>query len=240
MYEELNRQETKLSAQRRRAELGTSLAMIAHEIRTPLTSIQLAVEMARRARDRVAAGASLKRAEAEVKRVDRMLESLLARSRAGEKRTEIRRVADLADRAVEFIRLKYGGRIRVRIVRDYGDEALIRCDPDALHQALVNIMDNSVKARNENRPLRIEVRSAVQAGFVTITIRDNGRGMSHQEVSGLFERFSTTGAGGTGLGLRIAKQTVEKYGGTIRLDSVEEAGTTAIITLPTSEPGRRR
>jgi len=251
MYEELNRQEAALAAQRRRAELGGSLAMVAHEIRTPLTSIRLAVNLARRARNRTGAGKNLARAEGEVAHIDAMLESLLSRNRDPGGRIETCRVADLADRAVEFIRLKYGRRVPFHFTRDdgagiapgagaVGAGARIKCDPAAMHQAFVNILDNSVKARTGDRPLRIEVRSAVKVGAVTVTIRDNGRGMSREVLARLFDRFAPAGPGGTGLGLHIAKQTIEKHGGTIKLDSVEGAGTTAVITLPATGRGRGR
>jgi signal transduction histidine kinase len=118
-----------------------------------------------------------------------------------------------------------------------GTEAFV--DANMISTVLRNLTTNAVKFTRENG--QIELLSAQKEGFIEIFVRDTGIGMSQETIDKLFkieENFSTEGTAaekGTGLGLILCKEFIEKHGGNIRVESSEGKGTTFIITIPTKK-----
>ncbi len=104
--------------------------------------------------------------------------------------------------------------------------------PDELRQAFVNILANAVQAMRGKGSLVL--RTERDASSITIMIRDTGPGMPQEYLTKVFDPFFTTKpqGEGSGLGLTIAKRIIVKFGGDIRLESVEGQGVTCWITLP--------
>ncbi len=130
---------------------------------------------------------------------------------------------------------------QVNIVKDY-DHTLpkITCYPGQLNQVFMNILSNALDAVDTQGEIRI--KTLIHDELVTISIRDNGRGMSLEVKERIFDPFySTKDFGkGTGLGLSISFGIIEKHKGSIEVRSVVGQGSEFIITLPThvSEPAR--
>ena len=111
-------------------------------------------------------------------------------------------------------------------------------DPDALKQLVLSLLENAVKYTPDDGTVRLELR--VVDGFAQITVSDTGAGIEPEDLPKVFERFYRTdrarsrlnGPAGTGLGLTIAKQIVERHGGTIWLESELGVGTSAFVRLP--------
>ena len=108
--------------------------------------------------------------------------------------------------------------------------------PDQLRQALVNLVTNAVQAMKGTGTLTLT--TSVSNDTVTATIADSGPGISKQHLSKVFDPFFTTkGQGeGSGLGLTVARRIIRKFGGDLRIESVEGDGTTCIVALPLSSP----
>jgi CheY-like chemotaxis protein len=109
-----------------------------------------------------------------------------------------------------------------------------------IREALLNILENAFAAMPEGGRLTIEIRERDDQAMVTIT--DTGRGMSPEVQRLAFEPFFTTRAseGGSGLGLALAQEIVQRYGGQVRLNSREGVGTSFVLTFPAVavEPGK--
>ena len=106
--------------------------------------------------------------------------------------------------------------------------------PDQLRQALVNLLSNAAQAMHGRGTLTLT--TAVVDRMVITTIADSGPGISKQHLSKVFDPFFTTkGQGeGSGLGLTVARRLVRKFGGDIRIESLEGQGTVCSVTLPIS------
>ncbi len=121
---------------------------------------------------------------------------------------------------------------QLTVERHYAGDTTVLALPDQLRQVFTNLLINSVQAMKGKGTLRLS--TAVTGGSVITTITDSGTGIPKQHLSKVFDPFFTTkGQGeGSGLGLTVARRIVKKFGGDIRLESIEEQGTSCIITLP--------
>ncbi|HEX6726379.1 MAG TPA: ATP-binding protein, partial [Nitrospira sp.] len=123
------------------------------------------------------------------------------------------------------------------IHKTYAGNTPVLVFPDQLRQALVNLVANAAQAMKGTGTLTLA--TAVSNHTATATIADSGPGISKQHLSKIFDPFFTTkGQGeGSGLGLTVARRIIRKFGGDLRIESIEGRGTTCIVTLPMSPEG---
>lgn len=113
-------------------------------------------------------------------------------------------------------------------------------DGDALHRALVNLLDNGLAAcREAGRPPQVTLKARATDRQMTLEVRDAGVGIPTENLPRLFEPDFTTKSGGMGLGLAIVENIVLGHGGTIGVKSMPNEGTTFHITLPRTTGGEQ-
>ena len=119
----------------------------------------------------------------------------------------------------------------------------VEADRLRIKQVLVNLLSNAIKFTPEGGRIRLEAR--VQDVFVVVSVSDTGIGIPAEEHESIFDKFHQVGATtkgvreGTGLGLAITKRLVEQHGGTIRVKSQPQQGSTFLFTLPLGSAGRK-
>jgi signal transduction histidine kinase len=219
------------------------LSVATHELKTPLTSLQLhltgllrAVELGKLLTEKEAVQDRLLRAEAQVTRIAALLDELLDVSRiSGGRLTITRETMDLAQLAREV-----AGRFDAQLERAGSTLALDAAAPLAgswdrarLDQVLSNLLGNAIKY-GRGKPIALSV-SAIPDG-ARLTVRDEGIGIPEAEQARVFERFERASTvrnyGGMGLGLWIVREIVDAHGGHIMLESAPEAGATFLVDLP--------
>jgi len=217
------------------------VADAAHELRAPLTAILGNLDLLSRASGMSTEERSeaLEYADAEARRLSRIVSELLtlARADAGqrlEKRpVELDRV--MLDALADMRTVAQGRRLEV----ENFEPTVVQGDADRLKQLLVNLMDNALKYSPTDAPVTIELRNS--SGEAILTVRDDGIGISADDLPHVFERFyradpaRSRDPGGTGLGLAIARWIVEQHEGTISLESSTGLGTTVTVRLPLVE-----
>ncbi len=114
----------------------------------------------------------------------------------------------------------------------FKDEVYINGDYNKLKQVFINLLKNSIEAKQETIPLKVSVEITQKKHQVTTIIKDNGIGMSEEVLNRVSELFFTTKTNGTGLGLAFSKEVIELHKGTFKISSLENIGTTITITLP--------
>jgi signal transduction histidine kinase len=219
----------------RNKDLDAFAGRVAHDLRGPLTTINLAqARLERRAASHQEgqAGERLRRA---VTRMEALIEDLLALSRIGaEERLGSCEVATVAEQMRDDLaaRLESEGatlRLDVAAGQARGSEGLLR-------QALANLVENAVKYRRPEVSPEVEVVGRAAGADYRLSVSDNGLGMSPDEAARAFEPFyrakRAPAAPGTGLGLSIVKRVIEASGGTIAVQSQLGRGTTFVVTLP--------
>ena len=216
------------------------IANVSHELRTPLTSISGYVEtlldderLDEEVRDFLAI--ILKNA----RRMTRLTEDLLALARveSGEHKLNIEPVeagvllADALD-ALGGLVIDHGLVLEVA----FSTDTKVMADRDAMHQVLTNLIENAAKYAPNGE--RILLGALDRGETVELFVQDFGPGIRSEHLQRIFERFyrvdkaRSVETGGTGLGLAIAKHIMLAHGGSIRVDSALNRGSTFLITLP--------
>jgi signal transduction histidine kinase len=221
---------------RRLAALGQFAAAIAHDIRTPLTSISMNVQILRRKLqlsddDREHLDIALE----ELARLDRSVAEILDFAKPVRLTSEPIDVGELIEATSRNLAPVLSGRgvaVRVEPGAPLADALTVHGDPQRLRQVLTNLVDN---AANASRPgAEVTLRASATADRqVAIEVEDRGRGIGADDLARIFEPFFTTRPDGTGLGLAIVHKVVRAHGGDIKVRSTLGAGSTFTITLPT-------
>lgn len=108
----------------------------------------------------------------------------------------------------------------------------VNADPQLLEQAVINLLRNAVDAVRDSRPARIDISCRAAAGFVSLEIADNGCGVAEANRDQVFVPFFTTKAGGSGIGLNLARQVALAHGGQLVFRTNEPRGSVFTLTLP--------
>jgi signal transduction histidine kinase len=229
------------------------LAIVSHELRSPLTAIAGWAHILRRGASQEDFDKGLEVIEQSARVQAKLIEDLLDISRitSGTVSLELQPVESrrIIDEAVEAVRPAADAkRIRIRKVLDLSAGPLAG-DPDRLQQVMVNLLSNAVKFTPEGG--RVEVTLQRRGEHAEISVADNGIGIPADFLPHVFERFRQADAamhsryGGLGLGLAIVKHLVELHGGSISAASEGEGrGATFVLRLPfaarRSEPAPER
>jgi len=213
---------------------------VAHEIKNPLTPIQLSVEHVRRvfrAKDpRFGAVLSecLENIQKQVAVLREIAFEFSAYARLPQLRPEPIAVSTLVDEALRpYVSAAPPG---VHFERDVPtDVPPVLVDRAVMVRALVNLIENALQAMPSGG--RLSVSASATDGsrgerHVTIKVRDSGQGIPEEILPHLFEPYFSTKSGGTGLGLGLARRAVEEHGGTIDIRSRSGQGTVVVLTLP--------
>jgi signal transduction histidine kinase len=215
------------------AASGRLAASVAHEINTPLQTIQTNLKLMQITageEHRVFLGDALE----EIRRVGRIVRQLLDFYRPAATSVGPIDVAALLER----ILLLLGKRIRdqrVTVVWETtGELPLVHGRADELTQVMLNLVVNALDVMPHGGKLTIGVAHAASSGQIQITIGDTGTGIPPDLLEQIFDPFVTTKENGTGLGLSISKQITEQHGGIIRVESTAGVGSLFTIELPLS------
>jgi signal transduction histidine kinase len=214
---------------------------LSHELRTPLTTIQSAVGLLERARDRLdpLEHRALELADQELKRIRGMVEELmtLAQMDSWQYQLEVgpANMSTIVQTAIESVEAK-AQRFGIKVYFGDAGEHRCICDVQKLYQVFLNLLDNAIKYSDSGA--RVDVEIEEDDSTLTVRIRDTGVGIPKEDLNQLFERFyrvdkdRSRATGGSGLGLAISKQIVEMHGGTISVESEIDVGSVFEVRLP--------
>jgi signal transduction histidine kinase len=217
----------------RNRELDAFAGRVAHDLRGPLTTINLAASsISKRGEGQEVNNAVLRRG---VDRMEAMIQDLLTLSRISAQvmgaTCQTASVTALAREDLKPIVESVGGVLAIEAAG-----ATVSCNEGLLRQALWNLGENAVKYRRHGIQLHIDIYGRVTPKGYELSVSDNGKGMSSSEVRRAFEPFfrgtETETTTGTGLGLSIVKRVIEASGGSVTVDSIAGRGTTFNIRMP--------
>ena len=221
---------------------GTLAAGVAHEIRNPLSAIELNLRLLR---DEVASllpgwpdtEEYFDVLFAETQRLNRITSSFLQLSRPEELikvtlpiHAPVRRVLRLIELEAKAKNISFSLDLKANGVEVLGDAT-------KLEQVCLNLLINSMQAMPNGGVIRVSsnLGRSETGGFVDLVVEDQGIGVSPENIPRLFDPYFSTRTDGTGLGLAIADRIVTNHGGTILVESALGAGTSMTVRLPIAE-----
>jgi nitrogen fixation/metabolism regulation signal transduction histidine kinase len=229
---------TDLIQAQKNAAWGEVARRLAHEIKNPLTPIQLSAE---RLQHKLAAELTdnsaqvLQRATQtivqQVEAMKRMVDDFSEYARPGKKQVQ---QVDLKKLINEVLAL-YVLQTELSIVTHFNAEnIMIEADPVSIRQVLHNLVKNAQEAMDGHGQIEISLDKVVRnnAEYTELAIYDDGCGLNEEQIETIFEPYVTTKVKGTGLGLAIVKKIIEEHGGVIWVDTTYNKGAGFIIQLP--------
>jgi nitrogen fixation/metabolism regulation signal transduction histidine kinase len=225
---------TQLIQAQRDAAWGEAARRMAHEIKNPLTPIQLSAErLEAKLADRLEGPArdTLVRATAtivgQVAAMKGLVDAFAQYARLPSPKIE--RV-DLNALTREVLHLYEGG---IPLQLDLAESLPpVAGDPALLRQVLVNLMKNAQEALHERENPRIRVDTVLDGDFIALGVEDNGPGFPEELKQRMFEPYATTKPRGTGLGLPVVKKIIEEHHGTIAVYNLDRGGARICVRLP--------
>ncbi|HTJ45251.1 MAG TPA: ATP-binding protein [Kofleriaceae bacterium] len=222
-----------LEGTKRLAALGQFAAAIAHDIRTPLTSVSMNVQILRRKAQLPPSDMEyFDIALDELGRLERSIAQILDYAkpvRLDEAPVDVRELVDDAAKSLATVVANRGVVLRAE---HEGGLPPIAGDAQRLRQVLTNLVDNASVASSDGDAVTLRTRR--EDGHVVIDVEDRGRGIRAEDLGKIFEPFFTTRPDGTGLGLAICQKLVRAHGGELRVRSREGSGSTFSVVLPAS------
>jgi signal transduction histidine kinase len=228
----------KLQAERL-AMVGTMAAQVAHEVRNPLGSITLNLDLIQKEINKLAGGQARSPEEGrglvneireEVSRIQRVIEDYLQFARLPKPQLKPVALNELLGQKLDFLNGEFE-RARVKLLTHF-DPAVetISADAGQLWQAMLNLIRNSLEAMPGGGELTVGTWS--EAGQLRLRVADTGKGMSAEQLKQVFVPFYTTKPSGTGLGLALVQQIASEHGGHVECESTPDRGATFTIFLP--------
>ena len=221
--------------------IGYIFSGVRHEIGNPVNSINMILGLMKSklpTLSREAIADYLDRIIGQVGRVEFLLRSLKTFNMFESQEPQDLELASFLDQFLPLIRdnfAKTGIELELKLDQQ---ARMLRADPRALQQVLLNLVTNASDAVADEKHPKIVLCAFKSGGMVHLQVEDNGCGIPEERKKDLFKPFYTTKVKGTGLGLVIVKKMLTKMNGTIELESRQGQGTTVTISLPEGKQGQ--
>ncbi len=236
----LRRQHEALLKSERLATIGRMTSLITHELRNPLSSINLNAEMLMDSLHERGIDPDdpdiMPQLETIIEEVDHLrdiTEEYLVYARLPSPELDEEHLDDIVHNLIDFHIWEWNqDDIEIDLTVDDAPIEILG-DANQLRQALLNILKNAIEASHSGDTVDVVVSDDEERA--TVTVRDRGEGMDDETRERLFEPFFTTKSSGTGLGLPMTREIIEQHHGTIDVESTTGEGTTFVIALPAGD-----
>jgi signal transduction histidine kinase/putative methionine-R-sulfoxide reductase with GAF domain len=230
---DLRKTEAQLIRSEKLAALGQLAAGIAHEIRNPLTSINILIHSLREnLSSEVTRWEDFKVIEEEIHRINEIVDRFLQFAKPASPLLQKADVIPIFEETLHLLRPQLE-QAKISVHKDFQPLPLITIDREQMKQVILNLLINAIQAMPEGG--RLDLRDQVSGDHqgIQLSIQDTGAGIPPEDIYRLFDPFFTTKEGGIGLGLSIAHRIIDQHHGRIEVESIPGNGTLFTIWLPT-------
>jgi signal transduction histidine kinase len=232
--ERLQRHQRDMLRAEQLSAVGQLAASVAHEVRNPLTSVKMLVEVALRSQNRKPLTLNdLEVIHREVARLEQTVQNFLDFARLPTPQRSRCDLREVVDQAVELVRARARQQQVEVVVRRPEGEVPADVDRGQLRTVLVNLLLNALDAMPCGGRLTVDLERSPGAG-IELRVSDTGGGIAPEVAGRLFTPFTSTKATGTGLGLSISRRIAEEHGGSLTAGNRPEGGACFVLRL--SEP----
>ncbi|PIV21287.1 MAG: hypothetical protein COZ69_10170 [Deltaproteobacteria bacterium CG_4_8_14_3_um_filter_45_9] len=224
----------------RLVSLGKLASGIAHELRNPLAGIKTTAQaLGEEMSGDDSRREYLHRITKEIDRLNDLLKTFFSFAKPQNLNLVHCHIKDIINEIIPFL-IKEIADKGIRFIETYHPQLLkVKVDKTQMHQVFLNLFLNAIQAMPNGGELKIEASPLIsnsleglKQNFIKVVISDSGRGIPPHIVHKIFDPFFTTKPKGIGLGLSITYQIIKKHGGTIKVESQWEKGTSFVINLP--------
>jgi signal transduction histidine kinase len=229
---DLRKTEAQLVRSDKLAALGQLAAGIAHEIRNPLTSINILIHSLT---ETFPSGNShredLKVIAEEINRINEIVDQFLRFAKPASPLLAKAEVLFIIEETLQLLRPQIEKQ-RILVQKEFQPLPLILMDREQMKQAILNLLLNAVQAMPKGGRLLLKGQLPKEGRWVEISIQDSGVGIPGEDINKLFDPFFSTKEGGIGLGLSIAHRIIDQHDGKIEVESAPGRGTLFTVWLP--------
>jgi len=231
-YDELILAQSQVVQSEKMAAIGELVASVVHEMRNPLSSVKLNFQIVGRSLDHT--GPLLEHYSIgleQIAQLEKMLSGLLDYSKPISVQRAPFSIETVLAESIQQLQSCTGGcSIEVKTDGSFPD---VTGDSEQIRQVLVNVIKNALESAGPGGKVEVRMRAAGDNGDkgILVEVRDNGPGISQQDMNRIFQPFFTTKEKGTGLGLSIVKKIMEAHGFRISISSEEGAGTVVVLSF---------
>lgn len=217
------------------------VADASHELRTPLTVIQTNLDVALSDEDGTIKGNYewINNAYTECDKMSKLINDLLLLAKIDSKQISLNvknfSISNLANEVLNIMKPLINNK-NLMLENEIAENININCDEDRIRQLMIILLDNAIKYTPEKGKIEIDIYESKNE--LNIVVKDTGIGLSENDIDNIFNRFyradkaRSRDEDGTGLGLSIAKWIVDVHGGSIKLQSELNLGSTFIVKIP--------
>ena len=225
----LRQTEERLSRTEKLSVVGELSASVAHEIRNPLTSLKGFVQLLQMEDDKHQDYYQIMLDE--LNRINHIVGELLLLAKPQHIKYTKMAIQKVLNDVISLLAVEatlYNVQIEVNFPKE---DIIIECEPNQLKQLFINVIKNSIEASQNDSTISISL-VRIEQDKISITVKDNGCGISKERLEKIGEPFYSSKEKGTGLGLTVSFKIVQSHNGTINFDSEIGTGTLVNITLP--------
>ena len=243
LADELGQDLTKLAAEEKQRLLSRLLARLAHEIRNPLSSLAIHVQLLEEDMAQASPPLQAKSAgrfeiiRSELLRLENLMRQFLSLAAPSAVDLQAVDVAEVVGYVCELLRPEAATREIEVVVNVPAGLPPLTADAAQLKQALINLVINAIQASERRGRSEVGARVDPAAGAFFVTVSDNGPGVSGERRTSIFEPFFTTKSEGSGLGLWIVQQIATAHRGAVTVEDRPGGGAAFTLQLPLA-PGR--
>jgi signal transduction histidine kinase len=231
---DLSKTEAQLIRSEKLAALGQLAAGIAHEIRNPLTSINILIHsLASNLPSETSQKEDLKVIEEEIHRINEIVDQFLRFAKPTPPLFQKVEVASIFEETLQLLRPQIEKQ-RIVVQKEFQTLPPIMMDREQIKQVILNLLLNAVQAMIKGGHLALKGHIPTDERWVKLLIQDSGVGIPPEDMNKLFDPFFSTKEGGIGLGLSIAHRIIDQHQGKIEVESAPGMGTLFTIWLPVS------
>ncbi|MCF8380052.1 MAG: hypothetical protein K9H49_10775 [Bacteroidales bacterium] len=230
--------EKKLQQKEKLASLGTMVAGVAHEVKTPLAAIKIRVQMWKREvennpeLEKNISKESLEMIICEIDRLTNLVNRLVIFSRPIIKNLSETDLGALIEEVISFFDLNnFKDDIRITL-KSQKEIPRPKLDANSFKQVIINIITNSLESVDRKGEIHIELKHDFENNSVIVEISDNGNGIPDEFINKVFDPFFTLKDKGTGLGLSISHEIISAHNGSISFRKNSPKGVICIISIP--------
>ncbi len=238
------RRDQKLRETEKLAALTTMSAGMSHEIRNPLNSLSIHLQLLKRhLTKKDGMDASTKKVfnlfEGEIQRLNDVIEMFLSAVKPSQPNYKLCDLYELLAKTLNLLEPEFRQNNIKVVLHEEGNWGYIKADKREMEQVFINILKNALEAiKTQTKEERCDksdeiiIRMVRDENWVTLLFQDTGKGIEEDDLPHIFEPYFTNKAKGTGLGLMIVDRIVREHQGTIKARSQPGIGTQMILTLP--------